>query len=527
MQDIQESYDKLPYFSNVFVETSPFRLEAIGKFLTLNPAKAYNARVLEIGCSYGGNLLPFAAQNPNAKILGIDLSQTQIQTANELADKMGLKNIKFMQKDICELSPQDVKEFEKFDYILCHGVYSWVPDFVRDAILKVIKNFLDPNGIAYISYNTYPGWKTKEVIREFLKFGTQNSNTPTQKCKKANELLDTFGLYLEFMEQNETDVPHLQALNRYIKDLNGRSDTYIFHEFLESFNRPLWFKEFAQALDQNGLSYLTDTNLDDIFHQNVGIKEFDDWVDINFTDRIEKEQALDFFTNKTFRKSLVVHKESMGGGSGEFHAEIGVNELSLINLSTTFKKQSDGSYKSINDKSMKPEYNWLYDVFNKVCPESINFASLASLLDNENAVQTAYLGFLEILGKDCAILSTFKTENIKYEVGKTRLKENLRGYFQYFANNKKPVIGFSNMFNVKVKFSHIDAAMALNFDGKKSIDDIVTIAGNLLKTNKLTLSVYETNVKPSDKKESKKLLLEYVKNIEAMLSDNYFLENFS
>ncbi|WP_169777452.1 class I SAM-dependent methyltransferase [Campylobacter mucosalis] len=239
MQDIQESYDKLPYFSNAFVETSPFRLEAIGKFLTLNPAKTDNARVLEIGCSYGGNLLPFAAQNPNAKILGIDLSQTQIQTANELADKMGLKNIKFMQKDICELSPQDVKEFGKFDYIVCHGVYSWVPDFVRDAILKVIKNFLDPNGIAYISYNTYPGWKTKEVIREFLKFGTQKSNTPTQKCERANELLDTLGLYLEFMEQNETDVPHLQALNRNVRDLNGRSDTYIFHEFLESFNRPL------------------------------------------------------------------------------------------------------------------------------------------------------------------------------------------------------------------------------------------------------------------------------------------------
>jgi methyltransferase len=160
MNDIQKSYDELPYISAAFAETSPARLEALASFLSLTPPPSKTAKVLEIGCSYGGNLFPFAIANPQAKVLGIDLSEVQINKAKELAAQMRVDNIEFKAKDICDFTDADVRDYGKFDYIICHGVYSWVPDMVKDAILKTIKLFLSPNGVAY--------WKLL-IIRFILK----------------------------------------------------------------------------------------------------------------------------------------------------------------------------------------------------------------------------------------------------------------------------------------------------------------------------------------------------------------------
>lgn len=89
MKEIQTSYDNLPYFSSAFSECSPTRIEAIASFLSFTPSHSKNSKVLEIGCSYGGNLFPFAIANPNAKVVGIDLSEVQINKAKELAKQMG------------------------------------------------------------------------------------------------------------------------------------------------------------------------------------------------------------------------------------------------------------------------------------------------------------------------------------------------------------------------------------------------------------------------------------------------------
>ena len=93
MNDLQKSYDELPYISAAFSETSPARLEALASFLSFTPPSSKSAKVLEIGCSYGGNLFPFAIANPQAKVLGIDLSEVQINKAKELAAQMRVDNI--------------------------------------------------------------------------------------------------------------------------------------------------------------------------------------------------------------------------------------------------------------------------------------------------------------------------------------------------------------------------------------------------------------------------------------------------
>lgn len=149
---LAQDYNDTPYTSFVFPACQPTRLHALAKIKGLNPPPIETAKILEIGCSFGGNVLPFAIRYPNSQIIGIDLSEHQINVGQQMFEEMGIKNVELVAADISQVS------FNlKFDYIICHGVFSWVPEFVQSAILSVIKNYLVENGIAYISYNTYPG----------------------------------------------------------------------------------------------------------------------------------------------------------------------------------------------------------------------------------------------------------------------------------------------------------------------------------------------------------------------------------
>lgn len=526
MNEIQKSYDELPYFSAAFPDCSPTRIEAIASFLSLTPPDTKTCRVLEIGCSYGGNLFPFAIANPNAQVVGIDLSGVQIEEAQKLAVKMGVDNIKFIQKDVCELA-NEADKFGKFDYIICHGVYSWVPNFVKDAILKSIKALLSPHGIAYVSYNVYPGWKIKDVIRDFLIFGTKDVKGEFNKAQKSRELLKFLQNYTKFCKENKDkfDINWINAdllLNHVSGILNINSDSYIVHEYLEEFNDPFYFKDFAKNLDDNGLGYLSNINLDDVFKSNLGLEEFDEYIDINFKDRIEKEQALDFMINKVFRQSLIVHKEILGD---DFHVDIGVNELAKLHLTTAFSK-TDDVYANLNGVVMNPKYNWLYQVFSDVYPASVNFAQVAALLDNDSAIQAAYIGFMEILSTNCAQMSVYERPKLEYEVGKTRLQERVRGYLEYFASQDKPVITCADSINSKVVLSNLDIFIALKFDGSNSIEKVAELAAKFVKDSGLHFIEKDKKIEPNDKNNFKKAAFDYVKNVEIKLCDHGFFESF-
>ena len=527
MNDIQKSYDELPYISGAFAETSPARLEALASFLSLTPPPSKTAKVLEIGCSYGGNLFPFAIANPQAKVLGIDLSEVQINKAKELAAQMRVDNIEFKAKDICDFTDADVSDYGKFDYIVCHGVYSWVPDAVKDAILKTIKRFLSPNGIAYVSYNVYPGWKIKDTIRDFLVFGTKDVKGEAAKVAKARELLKVLGEYAKFC-QKDGNVSQIflnyESLKFHIDHILTTGDSYIAHEYLEVFNDPIYFKDFAAELDKNGLAYLAEVGLEDVFQSNLGIDEFDAYIDANFGLRIEKEQMLDFLTNRVFRRSMITHKDLV---SDEFSVNIGADELCKLHISVGFEKTKDG-YVNINGAAMKPQYDWLYQVFTDVYPASVNFADVAALLkDDENAVKSAYFGFMEILAANCAKLTTYERPKIAYEVGKSRLKERAQGYFEYFSAANEPVIKISDELNIPANFSQFDAFIALKFNGENSLENIVKQTVKFARERNLEFAGKNGEaIKTASKNEYKKAADEYVKDLELKLSDGGFLENF-
>src|ERR1700736_2688121 len=74
---LRADYDKTPYTSNSYPQSAPGQLAAIGYLFGLDTPEVATARVLEIGCGAGGNLIAVAAAHPRARVVGIDLSQVQ------------------------------------------------------------------------------------------------------------------------------------------------------------------------------------------------------------------------------------------------------------------------------------------------------------------------------------------------------------------------------------------------------------------------------------------------------------------
>ena len=140
------SYDEMPYTSYPFADTHPSRLAAIAQIFGLNPPALENARILELGCASGGNLTPLALYYPNMQLVGVDYSSVQVNEGIEAIKKLGLKNVELKHMSIADITP----ELGLFDYIICHGVYSWIPKEVQDAILRVCNENLVKNGVAYV-----------------------------------------------------------------------------------------------------------------------------------------------------------------------------------------------------------------------------------------------------------------------------------------------------------------------------------------------------------------------------------------
>jgi SAM-dependent methyltransferase len=289
-------YDEVPYESHPFPQTAIEHLEALAFLFGLDAPKPATARVLELGCAAGGNLIPFAARHPEASALGLDLSKVQVEQGVGAISRAGLSNVELRAFNLADVDAS----FGQFDYIVCHGVYSWVPGPVQEAILRICSENLAPNGVAYVSYNVYPGWKAREIVRDAMILRGGPRDTPDEKLSYARGML-------EFLEQSaRADSVLKKTLEETMPIVRGSSGYYLLHEFLEPCNAPCYFKEFVARAEANGLSYLADAEPSTMFVQNYGEKVREPLLRECGGSQILMEQYLDFLVNRTFRQTLLV-----------------------------------------------------------------------------------------------------------------------------------------------------------------------------------------------------------------------------
>lgn len=300
IEQVRKDYDAVPYESHAFPQTAPGHLAAIAYLFGLDVPAVSSARVLEIGCSAGGNLIPFAACHPRAHVVGVDLSQVQIDQGRLRVQALGLANVDLLQGDIATM---DVAALGEFDFIVCHGVYSWVPENVQRAILSTFQQLLTPDGIAYLSYNVYPGWKAKEIVRDAMLLRGGDLGTPETKLTYARGMID----FLE--EVAPSDSVLAKALADFRAQTANVKDYYLLHEYLEAFNTPCYFLKMVTHAKEHGLTYLADAAPSTMFAVNYGSKISEPLLQECGHSQLLVEQYLDFFVNRTFRQSLLVRAE--------------------------------------------------------------------------------------------------------------------------------------------------------------------------------------------------------------------------
>ena len=287
------------YESKPFAQSHPSQIGAIARLFGLQPAALANARVLEIGCASGGNIIPLAANYPGMQVVGVELSPKQAAVGQELIAAMRLPNIQIITGDIGQYATL-LKGHAPFDYILCHGVFTWIPEPVQEAILEVCNKLMAPQGVAYISYNTYPGWKLREVLREMMLFHAGPIDDPTRRLQQGRAIVE----YIRNISDKNTAFGKLLATESEIV-LKG-SDYYIHHEFLEQDNRPLFFKDFMAMAMRHDLIYLGEANFAEMAPQRLGAEIAETLARLSNGNVLATEQYMDLFTNRFFRQTLLV-----------------------------------------------------------------------------------------------------------------------------------------------------------------------------------------------------------------------------
>ncbi len=293
------AYDDIPYPSFVFRESHPDRLASIATLFGMTPPSLATATVLELGCASGGNLVPMALSMPRSRCIGVDLSSRQIETAKKFAQASGAKNAEFRVQDLNDISAS----FGTFDYIVCHGVFSWVTPALQKRILEICSTNLSPNGVAYVSYNTLPGWNMYRTIRDMMLYHTKGFKDPAQIVGQARAFLDFTSRAVA--HQNSA---YSLFLATELQRLQRESDAYLLHDHLEVENNPVYFHDFITLAEEQGLRYLGEA----MFH-SMALHEFPAEVRQTLrqiTDKIvSMEQYSDFLRNRTFRSTLLCRKD--------------------------------------------------------------------------------------------------------------------------------------------------------------------------------------------------------------------------
>ena len=295
--DAANSYDEVPYESHPYPQAHPSRLAAVATLFGLAPPPVATARVLELGCAAGGHLVPMAAALPNASFVGVDLSARQIADGRAQVGRLGLTNV-----DLWHTSILDVDEsYGRFDYVLCHGVFSWVPAAVQDKVLAVCAAHLAPGGVAYVSYNTYPGWHMRGMIRDMMRFHAAKFAAPAERTRQARALLD----FLADSARPDSGLfPAL--LKNELEAVRHQADHYLYHEHLEEVNEPLYFHQFVARAAAHGLRYLGEARVGTMLPGAAG-PDVEKALKLLATDQVATEQYLDFLRNRMFRETLLVH----------------------------------------------------------------------------------------------------------------------------------------------------------------------------------------------------------------------------
>lgn len=515
--DIKSTYDEHTYDSYSYGQTCIDYLCAVAKFHGLDAVNPHNSKVLEIGCAMGGNIIGQAINHPNSQFIGIDLSSEQIAIGKRAIEGIGCKNIELIEMDICNLISEFGGKIE-FDYIICHGIYSWVPDFVRSAILQSCKELLSKNGVAFISYNCYPGWKYVEPLRDFMRFCAVKSSGNVADLESGLNAIKFQKAFYAKYSPNETSATHIKNLNtEYIKHIQNYPKSYVAHEYMEICNQPFYFLDFAADANDHGLCYVADAtyHFDASFLPEGAISQY---FRLSFDDYISANQAYDFLYSIRFRSSILTKEQNKNklAISDEDKAKF------LHNLHFKLIKPAPQLLSSAKDTYIEPLARALNDAF----PSTLSFDEVRAVYPKDDIVFRYY--DIRTLTNNAITITCEPLQKLLYIPGKTRLKREYIPYLRYFLENEGSPIGVATPSNDRLNADKHTLELALMFDGNHSIKDIQNHIKAKFESEKLIPTIQKDgqNVPLKTPKEQNEYFKNAVEIIRLSLVNSFMLEEY-
>ncbi len=291
-QEALTGYDRVPYPGDPFPQTHPDRLATVATLFGLRPAPPDTCRLLELGCGDGGNLLPMAYGLRGSAFCGVDLSARAIGRARATAGALGLGNVELHHAHVAELP-----ELGEFDYVVAHGVYSWIEPVARDALLAACRAHLAPGGVAYVSYDVLPGGHLREITRQMLRWHLRDVTDPHERISQARALL-------EAVRGAGADGDELQQRLAWQAEWAlAQADAALYHDELAEHHEAVLFTDFAAHAGRHGLRFLAEA---DAFEMDASVLP----PQLAAAGALEREQYLDFFKGRMFRQTLLCHAEA-------------------------------------------------------------------------------------------------------------------------------------------------------------------------------------------------------------------------
>lgn len=299
-----ESYEAVAYPDFVHPRTNPDTIAAMARLFGATPPSPLreSCRVLELGCGQGGNLISLASLYPDSHFLGIDLSPSHIAAGKSVVDQLGFANIELRRGNLADFPAPGSSEHggEGFDFILIHGVYSWVPEDVRQHVLRICRDHLSLRGVALVSYNTLPGWHAKGMIREIVQYhATVHPGEPLKAIRDAKLFL------ADLAESVPESTGYGKLLREQFHSLCQSDEAYLFHEQFEAVNEPRYFHQFHDEINAAGLQFVCESSFAFVPSQSAGMQRR-----LAAMPMLEREQTIDFLCNRTFRQSLICRADS-------------------------------------------------------------------------------------------------------------------------------------------------------------------------------------------------------------------------
>lgn len=281
-------YDEVVYPNSPRVQTHPLRIGALAHLFGRTATSFYNCRILEVACGDGGNIVNMALTAPGSEVVGIDLASGAIARGQATIAALGLGNIRLEAMDLRNAAGA----LGKFDYIIAHGLFAWVPREVGDAFWRLCESSLTPDGLAFVSYNALPGCHLRQILRDLLIRNVPPGGAITRSEQAA-------GLLGSFINAWTDADPLQQALAQEARLMLARGPEVMFHDELGAVWTPRYLVDVVAEAQEHGLEYLCDAA-----PASGELSLMSDGGPAGPVDRLNHQQTQDFRMQRRFRQSI-------------------------------------------------------------------------------------------------------------------------------------------------------------------------------------------------------------------------------